>query len=66
MDVITRYPEPIPLRSTHTKVVLKALLNFFTHFGLPPELQSDRGTNFFDQTMTEWGIRHVLSSAYHS
>ena len=46
MDVTTRYPEAIPLRSTHTKMVLKALLNFFTQFGLPPELQSDRGTNF--------------------
>ncbi len=69
MDVTTRYPEAIPLRSTHTKVVLKALLNFFTHFGLPSELQSDQGTNFtsrlFNQTMAEWGIRHILSSAYH-
>ena len=34
MDVITRYPEAIPLRSTHARVVVKALLNFFTHFGL--------------------------------
>ena len=69
MDVTTRYPEAIPMRSTHERVVLKALLNFFTHFGLPPEIQSDRGTNFtsklFEKTMTEWGIKHVLSSAYH-
>ena len=32
-------------------------------------VQSDRGTNFtsklFEKTMTEWGIKHVLSSAYH-
>ncbi|ORD93107.1 POL, partial [Enterospora canceri] len=69
MDVTTRYPEAIPVRSTHARVVLKALLNFFTHFGLPPEIQSDRGTNFtsklFNKTMTEWGIKHFLSSAYH-
>ena len=69
MDVTTRYPEAIPLRSTHARVVLKALLNFFTHFGLPLEIQSDRGTNFtsklFEKTMTEWGIKHVLSSGYH-
>ena len=69
MDVTTRYPEAIPLRSTHSKVVLKALLTFFTHFGLPAELQSDQGTNFtsklFNDTMTAWGIKHIVSSAYH-
>ena len=69
MDVTTLYPEAIPVRSTHARVVLKALLNLFTHFGLAPEIQSDRGTNFtsklFENTMTEWGIKHVLSSAYH-
>ena len=69
MDVSTRYPAAIPLRSTHAKVILKNLFNFFTYFGLPAEVQSDRGTNFtsnlFAQTMAEWGTKHVLSSAYH-
>ena len=69
MDVTTRYPEAIPLRSTHARVVLKALLNFFTHFGLPLEIQSDRETNFTsklsEKTMAEWGIKHVFSSVYH-
>ncbi len=69
MDLSTRYPEAVPLRSVHTKFVIKALLNFFTHFGLPREVQSDQGTNFtsklFEQTMAEWGITHVLCSAYH-
>ena len=69
MDVTTRYPEAIPIRSTHAKVVLKVLFGFFTKFGLPRELQSDRGVNFtsnlFKSSLKEWGIQHVLSSAYH-
>ena len=69
MDATTRYPEAIPIRSFHASVVIKKLVEFFTHFGLPAEIQTDRGTNFtsnlFEQTMTEWGVRHVLSSAYH-
>ena len=69
MDQTTRYPEAVPLRSIHAKVVLKALLNFFSKFGLPQVIQTDRGTNFtsnlFNQTMTEWGVKHVVSSAYH-
>lgn len=54
---------------THSKAILKALLKFFIHFGLPKELQSDQGTNFtsqlFAKTLIEWGIRPVHSSAYH-
>ena len=69
MDVSTRYPEAIPMRSIHAKVVLKVLLKFFTVFGMPKELQSDRGVNFtsniFESMMKEWGIHHVVSSAYH-
>ena len=57
IDVTTRYPEAIPLKSTHTRVMLNALLNFFTYFGLPLKIQSDRGTSFtsklFEKTMTE-------------
>ena len=57
MDVTTRYPEAVPLRSINAKFVIKALLNFFTHFGLPAEVQSDQGTNFtsklFKKTMTK-------------
>ena len=69
MDVTTRYPEAIPLRSIHTRLVLKSMVGFFTHFGLPVEVQTDRGTNFtsnlFKDTMAEWGVKHLLSSAYH-
>jgi len=69
MCTSTRYPEAIPLRNITSKTVTKALVNFFSHFGLPQEIQSDQGTNFmsgiFQQVMKELGIEHTISSAYH-
>ena len=64
----TRFPEAIPLRSIKTNTILKALIKFFTLFGLPKSIQSDQGTNFmahaFQQVMN-LGIKQYKSSAYH-
>ena len=69
MCASTRFPEAIPLRNIKSKSVVKALVKFFTLFGLPKVVQSDQGTNFmsnvFQQVMLELGIQHVKSSAYH-
>ncbi|KAL2092985.1 hypothetical protein ACEWY4_010297 [Coilia grayii] len=69
MDVTTHFPEAIPLRNIKTRTVVDSLLLFFSRFGLPKEVQSDRGTNFtsgvFQQAMDELGITQVVSSAYH-
>ena len=46
MCSFTRFPEAIPLRSIKTNAILKALIKFFTLFGLPKSIQSDQGTNF--------------------
>ena len=65
----TRFPEAIPLRSIKTNALLKALIKFFTLFGLPKSIQSDKGTNFmaqaFHQVMKQLGIKQYKSSAYH-
>ncbi|XP_037615670.1 uncharacterized protein LOC119482245 [Sebastes umbrosus] len=65
----TRFPEAIPLRKITAPVVTKALVKFFTVFGLPREIQTDQGTNFksrvFAQALKALGIKHVTSSAYH-
>ena len=65
----TRFPEAIPLRSIKTNTILKALIKFFTFFGLPKSIQSDQGTNFmahaFQQVMNQLGIKQYKSSAYH-
>lgn len=49
--------------------VTKALLKFFTTFGLPKVVLTDEGTNFlsrtFKQTLQSLGVSHSVSSAYH-
>uniref|UniRef100_A0A3B3HSJ7 Gypsy retrotransposon integrase-like protein 1 n=1 Tax=Oryzias latipes TaxID=8090 RepID=A0A3B3HSJ7_ORYLA len=50
MCAATRFPEAIPLRKITAPVITKALVKFFTVFGLPTEIQSDQGTNFKSRT----------------
>ncbi|XP_041484226.1 uncharacterized protein LOC121430866 [Lytechinus variegatus] len=69
MDVSSRFPEAVPLRTITARTVLDALLHFFTRYGLPKEIQSDQGSNFmsgvFKQVMSELGVHHLRSTAYH-
>lgn len=69
MDMSTRFPEAIPLKKITARTVVEALVQFFTRYGLPKEIQSDQGSNFmsgiFKQVMKELGIKQLTSSAYH-
>ena len=69
MCAATRFPEAVPLRNIKATTIAKALVKFFTMFGLPRELQSDQGSNFmagvFQQVVYELGIKQIASSAYH-
>uniref|UniRef100_A0A9J8B112 Gypsy retrotransposon integrase-like protein 1 n=1 Tax=Cyprinus carpio carpio TaxID=630221 RepID=A0A9J8B112_CYPCA len=69
MCTSTRFPEAIPLRSTKAHIIVRELIKFCTVFGLPKVIQTDQGTNFtsklFSQTLTQFGIKHKLSSAFH-
>lgn len=65
----TRFPEAVPLRKITASAVSKALVKFFSTFGLPKVVQTDQGTNFlsklFSQILKTLGISHRHSSAYH-
>ncbi|KAL2076889.1 hypothetical protein ACEWY4_027519 [Coilia grayii] len=69
MCSLTRFPEAVPLKKITAPVIIKALLNFFSVFGLPKVVQTDQGTNFvskvFRQVMQQLSVRHVTSSCYH-
>ena len=69
MCTLTRFPEAIPLGRITAPAVIKALVGFFSHFGLPKIVQTDQGTNFmskmFKQAMQQLGIKHITSSCYH-
>lgn len=58
----TRFPEAIPLRKITAPVVTKALVKFFTVFGLPREIQTDQGTKsrVFAQALRALGIKLPL------
>lgn len=65
----TRFPEAVPLRRITAPVIIKALIKFFSTFGLPKIVQTDQGTNFlsnvFRQVLKTLGISHRISSPYH-
>ena len=69
MCAATRYPEAVPLRSLKAKPVVKALVRFFSTFGLPKVIQTKQGSNFlsrlFKQVLQQLSIKHQTSSAYH-
>ncbi|XP_073732325.1 uncharacterized protein [Misgurnus anguillicaudatus] len=69
MCASTRFPEAIPMRKITAPAVVKALLKFFSLFGLPKVIQTDQGTNFmsrvFAQVTEQLNITHSFSSAYH-
>ncbi|XP_012939615.1 uncharacterized protein LOC106012147 [Aplysia californica] len=60
-----------PSGSPHSgaRGLIACLRSFFTSFGVPEELSSDRGPEFTASATGEflqhWGVRHRLSSAYH-
>lgn len=65
----TRFPEAVPLRKITAKSVVKALVKFFSVFGIPKIVPSDQGSNFMSkvsqQVMQQLGTEHRPSSAYH-
>ena len=69
MGAATGFPESIPLRNIKSPTIVRALIKFFTLFGLPQSVQSDQGSKFmsglFQQVMHELGITQYKSSAYH-
>lgn len=65
----TRFPEAFPLKNISAKTISNQLTKMFTTYGIPREIQSDRGTNFtsdlFSNVLKELDIKQTLSSAYH-
>ena len=62
----TRFPEAFPLRNIKAPKIVKALIKFFTLFGLT---QSVQGSNFmsgvFQEVMFQLGVKLFKSLAYH-
>lgn len=69
MCASSRFPEAIPLKSIHSKNIVRELVKFFSWVGIPKTIQSDQGSNFtsrvFKEILRDLKIEQRLSSAYH-
>ncbi|KAJ1152334.1 hypothetical protein NDU88_005109 [Pleurodeles waltl] len=69
VDLATRYPEAIPLRTTTAPAVAKALLGIFSRVGFPKEVVADRGSNFMSAYLKamwkECGVTYKFTIPYH-
>ena len=63
-----RYPEAFPLKDIKAKQIVKHLLHLFTQVGIPKVLQTDQGSNFTSDLMTqvlkELNVHKITSTAY--
>jgi hypothetical protein len=69
VDVATRYPHAVPLKSITSEAVAEALVSIFSSTGLPDEILCDQGTQFTADVMREvmrmLSISQLHSSPYH-
>jgi len=69
VDVATRYPEAIPLKTITAESVADALIQIFSRVGIPDEILSDQGTQFTADTMREvlrlLSVSQLHSTPYH-
>ena len=69
VDVATRFPHAVPLKSITAEAVAEALVSIFSSTGLPDELLCDLGTQFTADVMREvlrmLSISQLHSSPYH-
>ena len=68
IDLGSRYPEAVPLRTTTSRVVADALLTIMSRLSVPSEILSDRGSNFLSSVMRDafdfLGIHHSKTAPY--
>nr|GEZ28562.1 reverse transcriptase domain-containing protein [Tanacetum cinerariifolium] len=69
VDYLLKWVEARALPTNNARVVVKFLKSLFSRFETPKAIISDRGTHFcnnqFSRFMSEYGVTHRLSTAYH-
>ncbi len=69
IDYATRYPEAVALPHIDTERVAEAMVDMFSHVGVPEEVLSDRGSQFIGDMMKEvsrlLSIRSLKTTPYH-
>ena len=70
VDRHSRWPAAIPLRDIAAETVVDAFAQgWIAHYGVPEKVTTDRGSQFssaiFTQLLQVWGIKHIMTTAYH-
>ena len=70
IDRFSRWPIAIPIADMNAETVIDALThNWIAVYGVPEVITTDRGSQFssqiFTQLLKNWGIRHIMTTAYH-
>ena len=68
-DVLSSWPEAIPLKSVTAQETTRAFQIFITRYACPNKIITDKGTSFmsnaFAKLCKQYNIEHIQSSAYH-
>ncbi|PIK36703.1 putative transposon Ty3-I Gag-Pol polyprotein [Apostichopus japonicus] len=69
-DAFTKYSQAVPCRNQTAVVVAKVLRdNWFSHYGAPVRIHSDRGSNFESSLIQElcklYGVEKTRTTPYH-
>jgi hypothetical protein len=69
VDMATRFPEAVPLKSIDSVTVAEALIAIFSRMGFPEQILSDNGSQFVSELMKQvfrlLAIRPVHTTPYH-
>jgi len=69
IDLATRWPEAVPVRTATARVIIDRLEDIFNHNGYPKSIISDNGSQFVGRVFAKWlarnGISHTKASPYH-
>jgi hypothetical protein len=69
VDVATRYPEAVVLKTITTEAVVEALVEIFSRTGIPDEMLLDQGSQFTSDVMREvmrlLSVSQLHSTPYH-
>ncbi|GJW98571.1 reverse transcriptase domain-containing protein [Tanacetum coccineum] len=69
VDYVSKWVEAKALPTNDARVVMKFLKQFFSIFGTPRAIISDRCTHFcndqFAKVLEKYGVKHKISTSYH-
>ncbi|GKD50023.1 reverse transcriptase domain-containing protein [Tanacetum coccineum] len=69
IDYVSKWAEAEDLPINDARVVVNFLKKLFSHFGIPKDLISDKGTHFCNRLIKKilkmYGVHHRIATAYH-